>query len=384
MNNPAAESSMPNFSPPPVPDFDLIRVIGEGGFGRVWLARNQTTGRLRAIKLIPLRGGDAAGREISSLTRLEANIGRQHPHLLTIHHVGKTTDHFFYVMDLADAAGGEDSNEENYRPLTLQNRLESGSLSAAECASFARQLLAGLAFLHKSAMVHRDVKPANCLFVAGELKLADFGLLTDDGPQVSRVGTRTYMPPDGRMDARADVYAAGLVIYEMASGLPADCFPRPGQRAEQFLTDPLLAALMRTVLRACEPEPQNRFANASQMLDEFETLASTAKVRRSAKSRFIAAAVGGLVVVAALTISVLWLNRPRLVHVNFVTRPFEATVWLDDELQVDENGKPYKTPCTIENLPARPHRVVFRREGATDVVIDSADFAKNRRIAGEL
>ena len=85
---------------PNIPDFDLVRPIGEGGFGRVWLARNRATGHLRAVKVIPLRRAgrtDPAGREITSLTRLEANLRRQHPNLLHIHHVGKTADHLFYV-----------------------------------------------------------------------------------------------------------------------------------------------------------------------------------------------------------------------------------------------------------------------------------------------
>ena len=174
-----------------------MRPIGEGGFGQVWLAKSQTTARLRAVKVIPLRGGgpagcagsDPAGREICSITRLEANLGSRHPNLLNIHHVGKTPEHLFYVMDLADdARGGPGSDDADYRPSSLQTRLESGRLSADECLLYAKQLLAGLAFLHRSGMVHRDVKPANCLFLGDELKLADFGLLTEAGPQVSRRG----------------------------------------------------------------------------------------------------------------------------------------------------------------------------------------------------
>ncbi len=77
-------------SPPVVSDYDLMRTIGQGGFGRVWLARNQATGHLRAVKVIPLQSPgttDPAGREITSITRLETNVRRQHPNLLTIHHV---------------------------------------------------------------------------------------------------------------------------------------------------------------------------------------------------------------------------------------------------------------------------------------------------------
>ena len=139
------------------------------------------------------------------------------------------------------------------------------------CLQYSRQLLSGLAMLHSAGMVHRDVKPANCLFVGGQLKLADFGLLTEAHPLVSRVGTQKYMPPDGRMDMRADVYAAGLVIYEMLSGLPVDEFPRLGSRSQDVSDNPILTNLLRLVLRACERESEKRPADARAMLAELTT-----------------------------------------------------------------------------------------------------------------
>ena len=265
MNNQAEQA------PPEVPDFDLIRPIGSGGFGQVWLATNRTTGHLRAIKVIPLhQSGRAnpAAREIGSLTRLEANLHCRHPNLLPIHHVGKTASHLFYVMDPADDVSGGPASESARLPArhAANAGFKSGPLEPEVCLDYARQLLAGLASLHAAGMVHRDVKPANCLFVGGQLKLADFGLLTEAHPLVSRVGTQKYMPPDGRMDMRADVYAAGLVIYEMLSGLPVDDFPRLGHRAGQIAQSPILTALLRLVLRACEREPEDRFADAGAML----------------------------------------------------------------------------------------------------------------------
>ena len=376
---------------PQVSDFDLIRPIGAGGFGQVWLAKSQTTGRLRAVKVIPLRGGptgcagsDPAGREICSITRLEANLNRRHPGLLNIHHVGKTAQHLFYVMDLADdACGGAGSDDADYRPSSLQGRLESGRLTADECLQYTRQLLAGLAFLHSSGMVHRDVKPANCLFLGGELKLADFGLLTEAGPQVSRVGTQTYMPPDGHMDARADVYAAGLVVYEMLSGLPAQSFPRLGENAEEVVADPIFGILVKLALRACEPNPQKRFTDAGRMLEELENQLQAATAHRSHVARRALLAISGIALALGLAAAGYWASRPRLVHVNFVTHPFEATVWLDGVLQVDDEGNPYKTPCTIENLPARLYRVAFKHDGRNDRAVDSQDFAKQRRIEAQ-
>jgi serine/threonine protein kinase len=385
MDDHAADSSTENAKrPPEVPDFALIRPIGEGGFGRVWLAANRTTGHLRAVKVIPLgRSGtlDPAGREITSLARLEANLRRQHPNLLVIHHVGKTADHLFYVMDLADdVSGAPGSCEAGYRPATLESRLQKGPLAPEESLHCARQLLAGLASLHAAGMVHRDVKPSNCLFVDGQLKLADFGLLTEASPQVSRLGTQTYMPPDGRMDARADVYAAGLVIYEMITGLPAVSFPRLGGRAREIVQEPTSNALIRLVLRACQPDPHKRFQDAREMLAElasqFETPVHGARLYRR-----IAIAAGCGAIALAAAILAVWPKPPVRVHVNFITQPlFEATIYLDGQQQRTPEGTPYTTPCTIENLPACVHHVVFRRDGLPPRDAGRVDFAEVRQI----
>jgi len=382
-----ANAALPcdNDQPPPdVPDFDLIRPIGRGGFGQVWLARNRTTGHLRAVKVIPLRRSgttDPAGREITSLTRLEANLRRRHPNLLNIHHVGKTAKHLFYVMDLADdVSGAAASAESDYRPATLQSRLQNGPLPPPQCGSCARQLLEGLASLHEAGMVHRDVKPANCLLVDGQLKLADFGLLTEADRQISRVGTEKYMPPDGRMDTRADVYAAGLVIYEMITGLPADSFPRLGDKAQEVAEDPALCVLTRLTLGACQPDPQQRFPDARAMLGELTASESQPASRRVRSRRRMVVSIATLAGILMLAMIGIWASRPPRVHVNFITEPFEATIFIDDVRQVTPDGTPYTTPCTLENLPARVHRVVFKHEGLPDRVVGQIDFAATRQV----
>jgi len=392
---------------PEVPDFDLIRPVGRGGFGEVWLAVNRTTRQLRAIKIIALQQpGHAAAREIGSLTRLEANLRCRHQNLLVIHHVGKTASHLFYVMDPADdRAGGPASNTDQYQPATLQSRLQDGQdgdrsnsceasegpfgqpgpvpfLPAEVCLDYARQLLAGLASLHAAGMAHRDVKPANCLFVGGQLKLADFGLLTESHPLVSRVGTQRYMPPDGRMDVRADVYAAGLVIYEIVSGLPVDEFPRLGRRTREIAANPILASLLRLVLRACEREPEKRFTNVRTMLAELD--APEKKPRRSRRA-WLAACAATILVAGGLA----WTLGPELapeqrvparVDVSFVTYPYEASIYLDGTRLVDSAERPYITPCTVDDLSATSHEVAFECEGQPRWNAGLFDFARTRQI----
>jgi serine/threonine protein kinase len=387
-----------------IPDFVLIRPIGEGGFGQVWLATNQATGQLRAVKLIPLDVSDRvdpAGRELMSLIRLERVAQQRHPHLTTIHHVGRTPQHLFYVMDLADdLSGGPPSADAAYQPATLSRRLEHGPLAPEDCLLYCKQLLSALACLHQAGMVHRDVKPANCLFVGGRLQLADFGLLSTNDRSISRVGTEKYMPPTGRMDARADVFAAGLVIYEMLTGLPVERFPSLQDRGRQIFEDANLRRLNQLVLQACEPDPQHRFQDAGEMLTALEG-GSRRGLPRLTRRRGLALA-GVLLLASVLVAAAVWsVNRevrrsaaspvggpsgvassgvPPPVRVNFITEPFEATIYLDGKLLVQPDGQPYLTPCTVPDLPAGQHRVIFKRPDHADLPAGPIDLTKTREI----
>ncbi len=370
--------------PPEVPGFDLIRPIGKGGFGEVWLAANRATGRLRAVKLIAAaRPGTVgmAAREVTSIIRLEANLHRQHPNLVNIHHVGECPGHIFFVMDLADdLTGTPGSADPSYRPATLQSRLQAGPLPPEECKRRVSELLAGLAALHDAGMVHRDVKPANCLFVGGELRLADFGLLTEADRQMSHVGTESYMPPDGRMDARADVYAAGLTVYEMITGLPVTCFPSLGDHAEKFADDPILQRLNRLVLRACQTASDARYQNAQEMLGELTRTPPTGGKWSLHHRGWIGVCMACLLLAIVMTIAQRWTSRVERVRVNFVTEPFEATIQLDGVPLVRPDGMPYTTPCTIPDLPARSHQIVFQHPPLPDLDVGRVDFRNSRDI----
>ncbi|MCE5302842.1 MAG: serine/threonine protein kinase [Planctomycetaceae bacterium] len=366
---------------PSIPGFDLIRPIGRGGFGEVWLAVNQTTRQLRAIKLIPTvptKASNPAGREIMSIVHMEANLRRQHANLIMVHHVGQCEGYVFLVMDLADNVNGDPGSiSPNYRPATLQNFLDASRPSPEQCWEWTRELISGLAVLHGAGMVHRDVKPANCLFVGGELKLADFGLVTNADRHLSQVGTAIYMPPDGCMDMRADIYAAGLTIYEMTTGLPPYRFPSLGEGFATFADSPILLQLNRLVLQACHPVPSQRFCNAQEMLRELQNPVPANRRRTFRWRAGISLAIACILVVLLAAIIYGWSNTTSNIWANFVTTPFEATIELDGKLLLKSSGTPYTTPCTILNLPHGSHRVVFKKSTFGKIDMGLVDF-KNR------
>jgi len=391
----AATDIWPEDAPSPnaIPDFQLIRLVGEGTFGQVWLAKNRTTGGLRAVKVIRLGEsgkGDLAGKEIISLSYLEQNVRVQHANLVRIQHVGKTSDYLYYTMDLADGISGEPAScEKSYKPDTLSGRLQNVPWETDDCLRRCRELLAGLASLHQQGMVHRDVKPANCIFVGGELKLADFGLLTEASRASSLVGTPMYMPPDLVMDRKADVYAAGLVLYEMLTGLPVRRFPSLGSRARVIVKDNRLRVVNRLAVRACERARENRYIDAVEMLEELDKgLASATssdekgeRQRASSKIRQRLIVVGGIAAIglAAAGAFLLGQRSPEYVDVNFVTDYYDAMILLDGVL-LESNGTPYKTPCTVPNVTADKHNVVFKHPKLDDLEVGEIDFIKVREV----
>jgi serine/threonine protein kinase/Tfp pilus assembly protein PilF len=249
-----------NGPPPNVPDHQLLHIIGQGSYGEVWLARN-VMGEFRAVKLVHRAafGGDTRPfeREFEGIRKFEP-ISRSHESQLPILHVGlnDAAGCFYYVMELADCAGGEREKEgergndtpapddrreagtsvspapfppfspANYIPRTLRLELERhGRLPLAQCLDIGLALTTALAHLHKHGLVHRDIKPSNIIFVQGRPKLADIGLVTDVGDERSIVGTEGYLAPEGPGSPQADLYSLGKVLYEISTGRDRRHFP---------------------------------------------------------------------------------------------------------------------------------------------------------------
>ena len=213
---PAAGKSQGGFA---IPDHTLVRRVGKGAYGEVWLARN-AIGAFHAVKIVQRRefpSDTPYEREFRGMQKFMP-ISRSHPGFVHVLHVGRNDAEgfFFYIMEACDDdASGPVIVEERYVPRTLATMLERrGKLAPPECLHLGLDLALALDHLHAQQLVHRDIKPANIIYVNGVPKFADVGLVTDlaePGHPASAVGTEGYIPPEGPGTAAADVYALGAL-----------------------------------------------------------------------------------------------------------------------------------------------------------------------------
>ncbi|MEY3276675.1 MAG: hypothetical protein RL153_1943, partial [Verrucomicrobiota bacterium] len=196
-------ASRRDLAPPAIPDHEVIRCVGEGSYGRVWLART-VLGSWRAIKVVQrdaFENQSSYDREFAGVRRFEP-ISRNHPGFVAILHTGQdpAMASFHYVMELADdAAGGlaeatalrdGDAAARCYEPRTLSEGLAAGHrLPVADCVEIGWRLADALAHLHAEGLIHRDIKPSNIVFVRGQPKLADIGLVIEASQAKTFVGT---------------------------------------------------------------------------------------------------------------------------------------------------------------------------------------------------
>ena len=307
---------------PTVPDYDLLRRIGGGAYGEVWLARSQATGILRAAKIVwrdtfederPFR------REFEGIQRFE-RISREHPSQLALYHIGRNDadGNFYYVMELADNLG----TETDYSPHTLRADLEQGRLPAARVLEIGLALAEALGHLHAKGLIHRDVKPSNVIFVNGRPKLADIGLVTDASDSHSIVGTEGYLSPQGLGTPQADIFALGKVLYEAATGLDRRELPKLPDALRMWPDAKQVFELNEIILKACAPDLTQRYQTCQEMQADLALLERGKSVKRrrtrqqlwfAVKRASVTAGVIGLGAVAGYFV---WQqNQPHSGHV---------------------------------------------------------------------
>jgi WD40 repeat protein len=308
----ASDSNLPNVvqprPPPRVPDHELLCRIGGGSYGEVWLARS-VLGAYRAVKVVyrnEFENDRPFEREFAGIKRFEP-ISRLHESQVDILHVGRTRNCFFYVMELADdQTTGQQIEPERYTPRTLHSEVRRrGKLPLEECVAIGLNLTTALEHLHSHSLVHRDVKPANIVFVNGTPKLADIGLVTGVDATRSYVGTEGYIPPDGPGTPGADLYSLGKVLYEISTGMDRQDFPEPPVLPEGSPEERAFIEFQEILLKACEAGPQRRYQTAREMFVELDLFRSGQSVarRRKREGRWSSAKKIGLPAAALIMIA---------------------------------------------------------------------------------
>jgi len=283
--------------------YEIVARLGAGGMGEVWRARDPALEREVALKVLPaaMVADDNARARLLREARMAARI--THPNVCTIHEVGEAEGQVYVAMELVPGR-------------SLSERLASGRMGVEEVLRLGRQMADSLAHAHDNGVVHRDFKSANVIVTPeGRAKVLDFGLakplaeteseattltaapLTAQG---AVVGTLAYMAPEQlqgrRADARSDVWALGVVLYEMASGarpfagktgyeLSSAILNHAPQPLPADVPPPLAAVIERCLAK----DPAQRYPRAGEVCSALETLregrASCCRPRRPAWPR---------------------------------------------------------------------------------------------------
>ena len=245
---------------PKIPNYELVKLIGQGSFGQVWIALDATNSPC-ALKIIHKRRTkeELFWKEFKGVQNY-LPISRSNLGLVTILHVGVSEDDsfFYYTMELADNVHGDSQETDwsSYEAKSLSSQIRS---SAASCPldqfhQISQNLSNGLAHLHKNGLVHRDIKPSNVIFVNGSAKLADVGLVTLGEDASTFIGTTGYIPPEGPGTPAGDVYALGKTLYEVLTGNSVQSFPSlPTLVGGTQPEEKLFAAFNLVISQACTP-----------------------------------------------------------------------------------------------------------------------------------
>jgi len=325
---------------PHIPDLELLRCIGHGSYGDVWLAQN-ILATYRAVKIINRKAfhdEEAFEREFSGLQRFEP-VSREHDGFVAILHVGRgrAEGFFYYVMELADDDSNRDQiDPDRYVPKTLSSELaRCGRLSVKHSAQLGWSLSEALAELHWRGLVHRDIKPSNIIFVKGHAKLADIGLVAKAGEK-ARLGTEGYIPPEGLGTAQADLYSLGKVLYEASTGTDRLEYPDLPPDLDTMEEREAFLKLNSIILKACDNDVRKRYQTATEISEDLTRL-GVGRPTQTVRSKFLRNPVTVVSVVLlgalALAFPFYWLRTPTISSIpekSVAVLPFDN---LSDEKQ---------------------------------------------------
>jgi hypothetical protein len=278
--------------------YQIVRSLGKGAFGEVFLAKDSQLDRLVAIKIChrELFRSEACAASFLSEARKAAQLSK-HPRTVTIHNVGRKDDGYYIVMDYVD--GG-----------TLADPASTEKLSLAQIAELVAQVAEAVHYAHTKGLVHRDIKPANILLDSdGSPFVTDFGLAVHESEQDYKKGeisgTPHYMSPEQvtghteRLDGRTDVWSLGATLYELLtrrrpfSGSTSneifDQILHRDVRPPRQINDTIPAELERVCLKALSKQPAMRHSTARDFADDLRRAVADMQPAKTS------AATGGVV-----------------------------------------------------------------------------------------
>src|SRR4051794_24021401 len=250
--------------------YEIVDVVGAGGMGEVYRARDTRLGREVALKILPAHLTHDSSRVARLQSEARAASALNHPNAVTIYEIGNDAGTWFIATELIDG-------------VTLRQRLHAGRLPREDAISIALQCASSLEAAHRAGIIHRDIKPENIMLrLDGLVKVVDFGLARMLEPSSggrleqtqtgSVMGTPRYMSPEQargeKLDARSDIFSLGAVLFEIVCGYPAF---RGASTAEVFAA--LLAAppdprdtgpLRNVVSRALQKDAAARYASMAE------------------------------------------------------------------------------------------------------------------------
>jgi len=300
-----------------VAHFQLLERLGGGGMGHVYRAQDLRLDRVVALKFLPPHLSTEADARQRLVREAKAASALDHPSICAVHEIGETDEGQLFIA-MAHCEGE-----------TLRQRIARGPLPVAEALELAAQAAEGLQRAHETGIVHRDVKPANLMVTRlGRVRIVDFGVAKIDGVDVTRegaaVGTVAYMSPEqtrgGVVDARADVWALGAVLYEMLTGArpfrgESDATvihairhdaPTPVRR----LRAEVPSRVATVVARCLEKDPARRYRHAGELLADVRTVQAGGTVRRRIPADRAARYAGAAALAVALLAAGALLTRP--------------------------------------------------------------------------
>ncbi|MBL9155517.1 MAG: protein kinase [Verrucomicrobiales bacterium] len=264
--------------------YEFIRLLGRGGMGAVYQARQKSLDRLVAIKILPpdlTAGGEGQGFHFAERFQREARAMAKlsHPNIVAVYDFGQTRDgQFYFVMEYVE---GTD----------LHSLIRTGKLTPEHVSGWMSQICEALQYAHGKGIVHRDIKPANIMITRdSQVKVADFGLAKLGGTEETKLtmtnmamGTPDYVAPEAleqgvEVDHRADLYALGVMLYEMLTGK----VPRGNWKPPSALVPGLDPRFDELVERAIEMDREERIQQASEIGASLYRIATTPRAAEAA------------------------------------------------------------------------------------------------------